>query len=153
MSIFNKCLLSILCLMPLSLMLNTSGHAQTSADTQALAINLSELDWGEPGGGNGVPLGTRTARQGVDPVTGGITYFALFPAGTRFDRHWHTHDEFVSVQQGSVTLFLGDEEHHLQAGAYVVIPGGMEHVWEIPDDGDVIILVRRAGLADFHFVE
>jgi hypothetical protein len=29
----------------------------------------------------------------------------------------------------------------------------MEHVWEIPESSDVIILVRRAGPADFHFVE
>lgn len=136
------------------LLLALSGHqlyAQTA--TQALAINLNEVSWGPPGGGNGVPVGTRTSRQGVDPNTGGITYFALFPAGTRFDRHWHTHDEFVSVQQGAVTLTLGDEQYELEAGAYVVIPGGMEHVWEIPESTDVVILVRRAGPADFHFVK
>lgn len=123
------------------------------AQSDPLAINLDEVNWGNAGGGNGVPIGTRTARQGIDPDTGGITYFALFPAGTRFDRHWHSHDEFVSVQQGPVTLTLGEERHTLHAGAYIVIPGGMEHVWEIPDSGDVIILVRRAGPADFHFVE
>jgi mannose-6-phosphate isomerase-like protein (cupin superfamily) len=138
----------------LLLMLLLSGSISTGlAQTEALAINLSELEWGPPGGGNGVPLGTRTARQGIDPDTGGITYFAHFPAGTRFDRHWHTHDEFVSVQQGSVRIILGEQSYELEAGAYVVIPGGMEHVWEIPENSDVIILVRRAGPADFHFVE
>lgn len=138
----------------LLLMLLLSGSISTGlAQTEALAINLSELEWGPPGGGNGVPVGTRTARQGIDPDTGGITYFAHFPAGTRFDRHWHTHDEFVSVQQGSVRIILGEQSYELEAGAYVVIPGGMEHVWEIPENTDVIILVRRAGPADFHFVE
>jgi quercetin dioxygenase-like cupin family protein len=135
-------------------MLLLSGSISTGlAQTEALAINLSELEWGPPGGGNGVPLGTRTVRQGIDPDTGGITYFAHFPAGTRFDRHWHTHDEFVSVQQGSVRIILGEQSYELEAGAYVVIPGGMEHVWETPENTDVIILVRRAGPADFHFVE
>lgn len=138
----------------LLLMLLLSGSINTGlAQTEALAINLGELEWGPPGGGNGVPAGTRTARQGIDPDTGGITYFAHFPAGTRFDRHWHTHDEFVSVQQGSVRIILGEQSYELEAGAYVVIPGGMEHVWEIPESSDVIILVRRAGPADFHFVE
>jgi quercetin dioxygenase-like cupin family protein len=135
-------------------MLLLSGSISTGlAQTEALAINLSELEWGPPGGGNGVPLGTRTVRQGIDPDTGGITYFAHFPAGTRVDRHWHTHDEFVSVQQGSVRIILGEQSYELEAGAYVVIPGGMEHVWETPENTDVIILVRRAGPADFHFVE
>ncbi|MCI5107535.1 MAG: cupin domain-containing protein [Pseudomonadales bacterium] len=138
----------------LLLMLLLSGSINTGlAQTDALAINLGELEWGPPGGGNGVPPGTRTARQGIDPDTGGITYFAHFPAGTRFDRHWHTHDEFVSVQQGSVRIILGEQSYALEAGAYVVIPGGMEHVWEIPENSDVVILVRRAGPADFHFVE
>lgn len=126
---------------------------QVENSNSPLAINLADVDWGEPGGGNGVPVGTRTARQGVDPLTGGITYFAMFPAGTRFDRHWHTHDEFVSVQKGEVTLTLGSTRHALSPGAYIVIPGGIEHVWEIPDSGDVVILVRRAGPADFHFVD
>ena len=39
--------------------------------TQPLAVNLDELEWGPPGGGNGSPLGLRTARQGVAPKTGG----------------------------------------------------------------------------------
>ncbi len=143
--------LNLVCISVLSLA--TQAVAQTDSNTSPLAINLADVNWGEPGGGNGVPVGTRTARQGVDPLTGGITYFAMFPAGTRFDRHWHTHDEFVSVQKGEVTLTLGSTRHALSPGAYIVIPGGMEHVWEIPDSGDVVILVRRAGPADFHFVD
>jgi hypothetical protein len=64
-------------------------------ETAPLAINLDELQWGPQRGGNGLPLGLRTARQGVDPITGGVTYFAMFPAGTHFDLHWHTHDEMA----------------------------------------------------------
>jgi quercetin dioxygenase-like cupin family protein len=120
---------------------------------EPLAINLADVDWGPPGGGNGVPLGTRTAQQRIDPETGGITYYAMFPAGTHFDRHWHTHDEFVSVMAGEVDLELGDETYRLEAGAYVVIPGGMNHSWDVPELGEVIILVVRSGPADFHFVD
>lgn len=128
------------------------AHA-AEEQTDPYAINLDELEWGPPGGGNGVPLGTQTVRQGVDPKTGGITYYALFPAGTHFDLHWHSYDEFVVVVQGAVTLELGPDTHDLKAGAYVVIPGKMNHSWDVPDGSDVIILVRRAGPADFHFIE
>ena len=33
--------------------------------TKPLAINLDEIEWGPPGGGNGSPLGLRTSRQGL----------------------------------------------------------------------------------------
>lgn len=120
--------------------------------TEALTVNLADISWGPPGGGNGVPVGVRTARVGMDPVTGGITYYAMFPAGSHFDLHWHTHDEFVVVVQGAVTIELGEETHILEPGSYVVIPGKMNHSWDVPEGKDVVILVRRAGPADFNFV-
>ena len=104
------------------------GANAAERQTEPYAVNLEELQWGPPAGGNGSPLGLRTAL------------------------HWHTHDEFVVVVSGSVVLELGDETHELHAGAYIVIPGGMNHSWDVPDSGEVIILVRRAGPADFNYV-
>jgi len=57
---------------------------------------LQDIEWGLPGGGNGLPVGVRTALMGFDPVTDGKTCYALFPAGSRFELNWHTHDEFFS---------------------------------------------------------
>ena len=122
-------------------------------ETQPLAINLDEVEWGPPAGGNGSPLGLRTSRQGIDPETGGITYYAMFPAGSHFDLHWHSYDEHVVVVKGQVTIVLGEEAHDLKTGSYVIIPGKLNHSWDVPADGEVIILVRRVGPADFHFVE
>lgn len=119
---------------------------------QAMAVNLADLNWGPAGDGSIAPAGTRTAPQGMDPQTGGVTYYAWFPAGGHFDLHWHSYDEYVAVVQGPVTIALGEEVHSLQTGAYVVIPGGLPHYWDVPDSGDAIILVRRAGPADFNFV-
>ena len=134
----------------LSISVSVSSAQQA---TQPLAVNLNELDWGPPGGGNGAPLGLRTSRQGVDPVTGGQTYYAMFPAGTHFDLHWHTYDEHVVVVKGEVTIELGNEAYDLSAGSYIVIPGKLNHSWDVPEGGsEAIILVRRAGPADFHFV-
>jgi mannose-6-phosphate isomerase-like protein (cupin superfamily) len=129
--------------------------AQTAAAPVAVpsVMNVADIPWGPPGGGNGYPVGLRTARLATDPVTGGISYYALFPSGSRFDRHWHTHDEFVVVAKGTVTITLGDAVHTLGTGAYVVIPGRLPHVWEVPAGQDAVIFVRRAGPADFHFVK
>lgn len=117
------------------------------------AKNLADIQWGEAGGGNGFPVGVRTARQLTDPATGGFTYYALFPAGSHFDLHWHTHNEHVVVVQGTVTIGLGDDVHSVSPGGYIVIPGKLNHFWDVPAGGeDVIIVVRREGPADFTFV-
>lgn len=121
--------------------------------TAPLIVDLDAVEWGPPGGGNGSPVGVRTAQQGVDPVTGGITYYAMFPAGSHFDLHWHSHDEFVVVVRGAVTLELGDITQLVKTGSYIVIPARMQHSWDVPEGDDVVILVRRAGPADFHYIE
>lgn len=127
--------------------------AGASAHVEPHTIDLDELDWSPPGGGNGFPVGVRTATQGYDTVTGGRTYFALFPSGSQFDLHWHTHNEYVVVVAGNPTVRLGEEDHNLSVGSYVVIPGKLNHSSTVPEgEKDAIILVRRAGPADFHFV-
>ena len=126
---------------------------EAGSQEQALVTHLDEVEWGPPGGGNGVPVGVQTSRQGIDPVTEGITYYAKFPAESHFDLHWHTHNEFVAVLSGKVTLVLGDQTHSLETGSYIVIPGSMNHSWDVPPGTDVVILVRRGGPADFNFVK
>ena len=138
------------------LIANSALQAEESPSSKydPLAIPLSDIQWGQPGGGNGFPVGVQSARQGTDPVTGGITYYAKFPAGSHFDMHWHTHDEFVVVVQGSVTIVLGDESHAVSTGSYIVIPGKLNHSWDVPGGGeDAVIVVRRGGPADFNFVD
>jgi len=66
----------------------------------SLAINLDDVEWGEPRDGSISPAGTRVALQSTNPNTGGISYYAWFPAGGFFDEHWHTHD-FAEWYKGS----------------------------------------------------
>ncbi len=130
----------------------TAGAAEDH--TIAKVVSLDDIPWGPAGGGNGFPIGVRTAQQGIDLDTGGITYYALFPAGSKFDLHWHTFDEFVVVASGALQIVLGEKAHLVKAGAYIAIPGSAQHEWSVPDGTeDAILLVRRAGPADFHFVE
>lgn len=131
-----------------------NSHSQSAEPSAALAVNLNELEWGPAGGGNGFPVGVRTARQGIDPETGGITYYALFPTGSHFKKHWHSHDEYAVVVSGKLEILLGENTHELAVGSYIVIPGSLGHAWTVPEGSeDAVILVRRAGPADFHFVE
>ena len=124
------------------------------ASEDPFAAHLKNLQWTPPGGGNGFPVGVQTSRVSADPVTKGITYYALFPAGSHFDLHWHSHDEFAVVVAGELTIRLGEEDHELAVGSYVVIPGELNHSWTVPVGGeDAVILVRRAGPADFHFLD
>ena len=149
---FKRVLLITVLIITLYLSISMDGPSAQQV-TQPLAVNLDELEWGPPGGGNGSPLGLRTARQGVDPKTGGQTYYAMFPAGSHFDLHWHTYDEHVVVVKGELTIELGDEVYELSTGSYIVIPGKLNHSWDVPEGGDeAVILVRRAGPADFHYV-
>lgn len=152
-SLFKTSAFFLTALISISL-LSLKSYSQSSEPITPLVVNLSDLEWGPPGGGNGFPVGVRTARQGTDPLTGGITYFALFPAGSHFETHWHTHDEYAVVVSGSLEILLGDESHVLEVGSYIVIPGSLEHAWTVPVNGDdAVIMVRRAGPADFHFVK
>jgi len=132
----------------------SESQAPATSQDEALAINLEDVNWGPPGTRDRFPRGVRTAQLGIDPDTGGPSYYAKFPTGSHFDLHWHSHTEYVAVVQGEVTIVLGDKTHALATGSYVVIPGGMNHSWDVPAGGDdAVILVRRRGPADFHFVE
>ena len=136
--------------------LPSEGESQTptTSPDEPLAINLDEVAWGPPGNTPRFPQGVRTAQLGVDPDNGGPTYYALFPAGSHFDLHWHTHAEHVAVMSGEVTIVLGEETYSLSTGGYIVIPAKMNHSWDVPSGGaDAVILVRRRGPADFNFVE
>lgn len=135
----------------LTLMFTTLAEADTSI------LSLESIQWGKPGGGEGFPVGVQTQLIETDDKTFGISYYARFPAGSHFDLHWHSFDEFATVLQGEVTLQLNGESLKLAAGGYVKIPGRAAHSWDVPNESgaeqDVILLVRRAGPADFHFVK
>ncbi|MDH3208445.1 MAG: cupin domain-containing protein [Gemmatimonadota bacterium] len=128
----------------------TAAQSQTEAP---FVINYQDAQWGPPGNTPRFPEGVQTAQLGVDPDNGGPIYLARFPTGSNFDLHWHTHAEYVVVVQGRVTIVLGEETHALRPGSYVVIPERMPHSWDVPAGEDAVILVRRRGPADFHFVD
>ena len=118
-----------------------------------LVLQWEAADWGPPTDTPGFPAGLRNAQIATDPETGGPTYLARFPAGSAFAMHWHTHTETVVVLEGAVDIVMDGSRHTARAGTYIIIPGKAHHAWFTHGDADVVLLARRDGPADFHFVD
>jgi quercetin dioxygenase-like cupin family protein len=134
------------------------ANAQTPVEVgasggTALVMNWESVEWEPPSSRPGFPDGLRNAPVANDPETGGITYLARFPAGSRFDMHWHTYTETVVVLQGSVDVVIEGTRYTATEGSYIILPGGAHHEWQVPPEADVVLLARRDGPADFHLLD
>ncbi len=118
-----------------------------------LVLQWEAAEWGPPTNNPGFPAGIRNAPIATDPETGGPTYLARFPAGSEFALHWHTYTETVVVLEGAVDIVMDGTRYTATAGSYVIIPAKAHHAWFTPEDADVVLLARRDGPADFHFVD
>jgi len=127
--------------------------AQAPTTLEPLVLNWRDADWGPPTNNPGFPQGLRNAPIAVDPETGGPTYLARFPAGSRFAMHWHTYTETLMVLEGAVQVTIDGREYTATAGSYVILPARAHHAYVVPEDADVVLLARRDGPADFHFVD
>src|SRR5262245_39328446 len=94
-----------------------ASPGKSKAEQPAPPVRLEAGQWSEPYAGPlGVPKGAQRAVLGTDPRTGGDTYYAHFPAGTRFELHWHAYAEYAVVLRGKVTHILGDNRSSMQSG-------------------------------------
>jgi len=134
---------------------DSAQQKQSGAPELAKTLfRLETAQWSEPYSGPlGFPKGAQRVSLSVDSRTGGETYYARFPAGSHFALHWHASSEYAVVLRGKVTHILGTERQSLQVGDYVVIPAKTTHSWEADPGGDVYLLIRRDGPADFNFVQ
>jgi uncharacterized cupin superfamily protein len=128
---------------------------QTPATTASNSVfRLDNAQWSAPYDGPlGYPKGAQRATLSTDAVSGGETYYARFPAGSRFELHWHSHAEYAVVLQGNVIHTLGTESTAMSAGDYVIIPAKTNHGWQVDPQEDAYLMMRRDGRADFNFVE
>ena len=127
---------------------------ETNPTYPTVPFRLESAQWSEPYAGPlGIPKGAQRAVLGTDPKSGGETYYAHFPAGTRFELHWHAYAEYAVVLRGKVAHTLGKETSSLLVGDYVVIPPKVAHGWDVDPSADAYLLIRRDGPADQNFVE
>ena len=149
----------LLLIVTVTLLFATASYATHQEGRQAtprapsLVFRLDTAKWSPPYDGPlGYPKGAQRASLGIDPASGAETYYARFPAGSRFELHWHSHAEYAVVLRGKVTHKLGTTSEKLAAGDYVIIPPKANHGWEADTGGDVFLLIRREGPGDFNFV-
>lgn len=56
------------------------------------------------------------------------------------EKHWHTSVELFAVQNGSLTFYLNEEEHPLQAGKFLIINSNEIHSIHAPVENETIVL-------------
>ena len=80
------------------------GERNAASESHSPPFRLATAQWSEPYSGPlGYPKGAQRASLSTDPDSGGETYYARFPAGSRFALHWHAHAEYAVVLPGKVT--------------------------------------------------
>ncbi|MCY4119873.1 MAG: cupin domain-containing protein [Acidobacteria bacterium] len=137
----------------LALPSSTDAQDEVQHGVTPLVLDWKAADWGPPSIRPGFPAGIRNAPIATDPETGGPTYLARFPAGSEFAMHWHTYTETVVVLEGAVDIVMDGTRYTATSGSYIIIPGRAHHAWHVHADADVVLLARRDGPADFHFVD
>ncbi|MFB6295316.1 MAG: cupin domain-containing protein [Halobacteriales archaeon] len=67
------------------------------------------------------------ARQLVAGEEMNAQHVRLEPGAEGGDGHSHPHEQVTFVARGSPTMTIGGEDHDLEAGDTVLIPGGTTH--------------------------
>jgi mannose-6-phosphate isomerase-like protein (cupin superfamily) len=100
----------------------------------------------------GLPKGAQVALIGADPISTGPTLYLKTPAGFHIPPHYHTHHEWLTFVSGQVTFTLDGKPHTLGPGAFVVVPGKTVHEFACGAGGECLVVSRRSGPTDFHWV-
>jgi quercetin dioxygenase-like cupin family protein len=85
-------------------------------------------------------------RRSLDAKGASVVWYAFEP-GAGFPLHRHSQEQITIVEAGSVSLRTADRTHHLEAGAWVVTAGGVDHGITAGDSGariSIVLVPRRA---------
>lgn len=69
-----------------------------------------------------------------------VTAYAFEPRA-EFPRHRHAQEQVTLVQRGTVEFTVGERAQRLTAGAWFVVPPGVEHGLRAGDDGAEIVAI------------
>ena len=104
---------------------------QPVTKTDHVMFAAADLKWGD--GPAALPAGAKMAVLNGDPKAAGLFTVRLkFPTGFKVQPHTHPTAEHVTVISGTLALGSGpkfDETaaHEMTAGAFSLMPAGMEH--------------------------
>lgn len=130
-------------------------HAQAPAKPRSTedgqVAQLADAKWTAPKVPE-IPVGAMAAPIAGDPTSGGSIGYAKFPAGYAFPAHWHSHTEYTVLISGKASFTVDGKSHELVPGSYIVIPPKAEHHVTCGAGAECLLLTRRAGPTDYHFV-
>jgi quercetin dioxygenase-like cupin family protein len=129
-----------------------SATSKPPAPDEAQVAHLAKATWSAPNV-PGLPSGPLAAAISVDPSSGASVAYAKVPAGYVFPAHWHSHTEYTLMINGKATFTMAGQSHELVAGSYVVVPAKTQHQLTCAAGSECLVLTRRAGPTDYHFVD
>jgi quercetin dioxygenase-like cupin family protein len=135
----------------LALGASAEGPAKPPSTEDALVAQVAEAKWTVPKI-PGFPSGVMASPIAVDPGSGQSVGYAKFAPGVSFPLHWHSATEYSVLISGKATLTVDGKTHDLVAGSYAVIPAKAQHKLDCAAGAECVILTRRAGPTDYHFV-
>jgi quercetin dioxygenase-like cupin family protein len=118
----------------------------------ALVAHVAEAKWAAPKIAE-IPPGVMASPIAVDPKSGGSVGYAKFPPGYVFPPHWHSATEYSALISGKAAFTVAGKTHELVPGSYLVIPPKTEHGVTCGQGAECVLLTRRAGPTDYHFVK
>jgi len=118
----------------------------------AQAAHLADAKWAAPKAPE-IPPGALVSPVAVEPGSGASVGYAKFPPGYQFPAHWHSHGEYTVLVSGKAVFTIAGKEHQLLPGSYVVIPAKETHQVRCESGAECVLLTRRAGPTDYHWVK
>lgn len=118
----------------------------------AFAAHLADAKWTAPKAPE-IPVGVLVSPAALEPGSGASVGYAKFPAGYLFPMHWHSAAEYSVLLSGKATFTLEGKEHTMLPGSYIVIPAKAPHQLRCAPGAECVVLTRRAGPTDYHWVK
>src|SRR5258708_1628963 len=119
---------------------------------EALVAHVAEAKWAPPKQPE-IPPGAMASPIAADPASGAPIGYAKFPGGYTFPPHWHSFNEYTVLVTGKLAFTVGGKSYDLLPGSSIVIPAKAPHKAACAAGADCVLLTRRAGPADYHFVK
>jgi quercetin dioxygenase-like cupin family protein len=91
--------------------------------------------------GEGVVGFDSGVKASVESTGGGFT---LIESSTKGGAPWHLHsreDEYFYVLEGRIVVWCDGQEFHAGPGAFVFLPRGIPHAWDVESEGKAKLLM------------
>jgi quercetin dioxygenase-like cupin family protein len=143
---------------PLTLPLLLAAAVAIAADSKppstedAQVAHLKDAKWAAPKLKE-IPPGVMSSPIAGDPTSGGSVGYAKYTPGYVFPMHWHSATEYTTILAGKTRIVMDGKPYDLEPGSYIVIPGKTHHQFTCLAGAECVVMTRRGGPTDYHFVE